>query len=326
MEQAIMYQKRSIVFHYRIWLLLITVLLLSGCGNRFVEQLSGPHQRALSNVEYLKQQLDNKQLVNALLIDKYATQLSQSKPEYADIAALLRKEGTSQGKAYTGLTKRLAAVNLEPTSEQSANSSLNELSLIQAGADAYEFNSSLADVVNTLASLSDGELAVINVPASQQNTAQKSNALVGNPSYGNWKQDSSGRSFWEWYGMYSMFSNVFGGRNYYDSWSSRPSYSYYNNYGRNRWGSNTDISRNYNLSKRYPSKYNRPSTSTKQRYSTTSNRSSSYGGSSSRPSSKSTSSGYGGIFKNTRSSSSSSYGSSSRSSSYSSSRSSRSGK
>ncbi len=321
-----MYQKRSIVFHYRIWLLLITVLLLSGCGNRFVEQLTGPHQRAVSNVEYLKQQLDDKQLVNALLIDKYATQLSQSKPEYADIATLLRKEATSQGKAYTGLTKRLAAVNLEPTSEQSANTSLNELSLIQAGADAYEFNSSLADVVNTLASLSDGELAVINVPASKIDTAQKSNALVGNPSYGNWKQDSSGRSFWEWYGMYSMFSNVFGGRSYYDSWSSRPSYSYYNNYGRSRWGSNSDISRNYNLSKRYPSKYNRPSSSTKQRYATTSSRSSSYAASKAGSSSfgtKSTSTGYKSASSGNRSSS---YGSSSRSSSYSSSRSSRSGK
>ena len=309
-----MHQKRSIVIHYRIWLLLITVVLLSGCGNRFVEQISVPHQRAVSSVAYLKQQLDDKQLVNALLIDKYATQLSKLKPEYADIAKLLRKEATTQGKAYSGIAKRLAAVNLAPTSEQAANASLNELRLIQAAADPYEFNNSLADVVNTLASLSDGKLAVINVPASQQNTAQKSNALVGNPSYGNWKQDSNGRSFWEWYGMYSMFSNVFGGRNYYDSWSSRPNYSYYNKYGRNRWGSNTDISRNYNLSKRYPSKYNRPSASTRQRYSTTSNRSSSYG----------KSSGYENKFKNNRSSSS--YGSSSRSSSYSSSRSSRSGK
>lgn len=325
-----MNQKRSIVIHYRIWLLLITVTLLSGCGNRFVEQLTGPYQLATSNLEYLKQQLDDKQLVNALLIDKYATQLSKSKPEYADIAALLRKEATTEGKAYKGLVKRLAAVNLEPTSEQATGASLNELRLIQSGADAYEFNSSLADVVNTLASLSDGELSVINVPASQQNAVQKSNALVGNPSYGNWKQDSSGRSFWEWYGMYSMFNNVFGSRNYYDSWSSHPNYSYYNNYGRNRWGSNTDISQNKNLSTRYPSKYNRPSASTKQRYGTTASRSSSYGGSSSKSTlgdfstKKGQSSGYENLFKNTRSSSS--YGSSSRSSSYSSSRSSRSGK
>ena len=297
------------------WFWLLAVLILSGCGNRFEEQLRDTHKLVQSNVDNLKTQLDNKQLTNALLITKYAEKIKQIKPDYADVANLMAKEATSKSEAFLSLNKRLANVNLSPTSSESANFNLQELQLINSGADVYEFNNGLADVVNTLASLSGNVLPAVDVPAYQQESAQKSNALVGNPSYGNWKQDSSGRSFWEWYGMYSLFSNVLGGRSYYDSWSSRQNYSYYGNYGRNRWGSSTDVNRNYNLSQRHPSKYNKPSAATKSRYATTANRSSSYGGSTSK-STKSTKSG----------SRSSSYGSSSRSSSYSSSRSSRSGK
>ncbi|NOX92506.1 MAG: hypothetical protein GXP18_08675 [Gammaproteobacteria bacterium] len=296
-----------------LWLL-ITLLLLTGCSNRFEEQLRETHKAVSSSLSDLKNQLDEGQLTNALLINKYATALRQQKPDYVDISTLLKKEGTPEGKAYTALTTRLAAVNLDPTSSEAAAASLQELQLIQVAADPLEFNNSLADVVNTLASLSDGQLAVINVPASQRASAQQNNALVGNPAYGNWQQNSSGQSFWAWYGMYSMFSNVMGMNRYnYGSWSSRPHYSYYGNYGRNRWGSGADVNKNYGLSQRYPGKYNKPSAATRSRYAATSSRSSSYGGSSSKSSSKSSSSRY------------SSY-SSSRSSSYSNSRSFRSGK
>ena len=34
-------------------------------------------------------------------------------------------------------------------------------------------------------------------------------AYVGNPEYGEWKQDQSGNSFWSWYGRYAFFSNLF---------------------------------------------------------------------------------------------------------------------
>ncbi len=298
------------------WVLatLLILGLLAGCGNRFEEQIRNTHQQVKANVDHLKTQLDNKQLTNALLIKKYANKIIEQKPDYADVAGLMAREAASDSEAFRSLNKRLENVNLAPTDTESANYNLQELQLINAAADVYEFNNSLADVVNTLASLSDGTLPVIDVPASQQSAAKQSNALVGNPAYGNWKQDSSGRSFWEWYGMYSLFSNVLGGRSYYDSWSSRPNYSYYGQYGRNRWGPGSDVTRNYDLSQRHPTKYNKPSASTKSRYSSTTSRSSSYGGSSKSGS------------KASGSSKPSSYGSSSRSSSYSSSRSSRSGK
>lgn len=293
-----------------LWLVLLG-LLLSGCGNRYQEQLTQLYQRDQQSLAELKDQLDKRQLANALLIDKYAIKLMEFKPDYSDVASLLKKEATSRGNAYIALQKRLQQVNLEPKDEASAAAALQELELINAAADPIEFNNALGDVVNTLASLSDGQLPVVNVPPSQVATAKQANALIGNPAYGQWKQGNDGRSFWEWYGMYALFSNVMGGRSYYNSWAGRPHYSYYGNYGRSRWGSDRDINRNVNLSKKNPSRYNQPSRATQSRYSTAARRSSSYAGSSSK---------YSGSNR------SSAYGSSSRSSSYSSSRGFRSGK
>jgi len=309
------------IYSKLILIYILAALFLSGCGNRYEEKLKIVHKGTEIDLEYLKTQLDTKQLTNALLIDKYAAELIKLKPDYSDIARLLKKEATTEGKNFSELKKRMANVNLLPKSNAENEESLAELGLISAAADSLEYNNALADVVNTIASLSDGKLAVINVPASKKKSAQKTNALVGNPSYGHWNHTGSGQSFWVWYGMYSMFNNVMGGRNYYyDSWSSRPHYSYYNDYGRNRWGSSSDVSRNYNLSKKYPSKYNKPSTATKNRYAKVSSRSSSYGSSKTKSSSTSSKSSSGS------SSRYSSYGSSSRSSSFSSSRSSFSGK
>ncbi len=296
-----------------LWLTLLTILLLSGCGNRYESELRESYVRVQSNVNFLKGQLDNRQLSNALLIDSYATTLMQQKPILTDVARLLKQDATSQGNAFIALEKRLEDVILNPTDEEAASFSRQELILINTAADTLEYNNSLADIVNTLASLSDGQLPVINVPISHKAEAQSSNALVGNPSYGHWQQDNGGRSIWAWYGMYSMFNNVMGRNYYYDSWSSRPHYSYYGNYGRNRWGSNRDVARNNNLSKRYPSRYNKPTSAAKTRYASGTRRTSSYGARSST----------GGKPAASRKSS---YGSSSRSSSFSSSRSFRSGK
>ncbi|VAW51849.1 hypothetical protein MNBD_GAMMA06-2059 [hydrothermal vent metagenome] len=297
--------------------LLVMALFLSGCGNRYEAQMQAKYEIAKYDLTSLKSELEAKQLTNALLIKKYAYALSQQKPDFKDVVMLLEKESTAEGKAYGALKKRLSAVNLQPTSPEEADANLNELRLISRAAEPNEYNNMMADVVNTIASLSDGTLPVVNVPLAQQKTAQQSNALIGNPSYGNWNRGSDGRSFWEWYGMYSMFSHVMGGRSYYGGWSSQPHYSYYNNYGRNRWGSSRDVTRNYNLSKKSPSRYNKPSTATKQRYAKASSRSSSFAASKNSFGSKSSSSS---------SSRSSAYGSSSRSSSFSSSRSSFSGK
>lgn len=58
---------------------------------------------------------------------------------------------------------------------------------------------------------------------------------VGNSRYGEWRYDSSGRSFWHYYGMYSFFNDMTGGRYY------RNDYDYYRDYSRRNqpyYGSN----------------------------------------------------------------------------------------
>ncbi len=60
--------------------------------------------------------------------------------------------------------------------------------------------------------------------APSENIAPPGYAYVGDPNYGQWRQDSSGRSFWVFYGQYRLLSdllNLGGGRifrNQYDTY------------------------------------------------------------------------------------------------------------
>ena len=71
---------------------------------------------------------------------------------------------------------------------------------------------------------------------SKTKDGQKSNSpyppgyqYVGNKEYGQWRQDSRGNSFWEFYGKYALFSSLFGfgNRSFY-----RNDYNNYRNYQR----------------------------------------------------------------------------------------------
>jgi hypothetical protein len=53
-------------------------------------------------------------------------------------------------------------------------------------------------------------------------------AYVGNPQYGEWKEDSSGDRFWSWYGKYAFFSNLFFFPPFYYGYHSW--YGWHNNY------------------------------------------------------------------------------------------------
>ena len=53
-------------------------------------------------------------------------------------------------------------------------------------------------------------------------------AYVGNPKYGEWKEDNSGDRFWSWYGKYALFSSLFFSPPFfynYNSWNG-----WHNNY------------------------------------------------------------------------------------------------
>ncbi len=227
-------------------LIVLSLLLLSGCGNRYAEDTQDLKQKVSASLVMLKKKLDAGQLRNSAIAKTYAKQLSIKKPELKDVATLLAKDATSEGIGYTSMTFRLDKVALTPTTEQAYRTGIAELQSIEAGADPIIFNESLIDIVNTLADLSEGQLARLNIPKDATNAAATTPAsyLVGNENYGQWRQDSSGNSFWAFYGQYALISSLLSpsygyhrGPIYRDDWYSRPRNSYYNDYGRNTYGS-----------------------------------------------------------------------------------------
>ena len=84
------------------------------------------------------------------------------------------------------------------------------------------------DLGMTILSKEDGVLKKNTIPAGYNN-------YVGNPKYGSWQTNSSGVSFWAFYGKYAFLRSVFGGSRYY-----RNDYDYYrrNTYGRDYYGRN----------------------------------------------------------------------------------------
>jgi hypothetical protein len=75
-------------------------------------------------------------------------------------------------------------------------------------------------------------------------------AYVGNPKYGNWKNDGNGGSFWEFYGRYRLFSDLLGPDRYYrndwndwhTNYSGRKPYYGETNDDRERFGSGSATS------------------------------------------------------------------------------------
>jgi hypothetical protein len=232
---------------------LVLLLLLAGCTNEYTADLQQNKQIVSSKLEALGQQLDARQLSNSRLIETYAEKLSAAKPELRSVTELLAKDATSNGTLYKSLQSRLAAVPDEVENRNQFIPAFEELQSLNAATDPAIFNDSLLDQVNTLADLSEGELPRVSIPQDEDVSSVKGGGhvagsyLVGNPAYGQWKTDSGGSSFWEFYGQYRLFSDLFLGRDYYrgpihyDDWyGGRPRYSYYNDYARSTYGTRSD--------------------------------------------------------------------------------------
>ncbi|MCZ6895166.1 MAG: hypothetical protein O7H40_14120 [Gammaproteobacteria bacterium] len=228
--------------------LLIALVFVNGCSNQYAEETRRQKQTVTAKLSALGSKINAGELANILLIANYADKLAQSKPDLEPVAGALRQDATTSGPLYQGLKERLAAVKDEPANKNEFLPIIGELDSLNAATDPTIFNDSLIDVVNTLADLSGGELARINIPqnalaANVQGNPVAGSYLVGNPSYGRWNSDSGGRSFWVFYGQYRLFSDILFGRGYhrgplyYNSWYGGANrYSYYNDYGRSTYG------------------------------------------------------------------------------------------
>ncbi|MCE0557940.1 MULTISPECIES: hypothetical protein [unclassified Motilimonas] len=225
------------------FLLFWLVLFISGCSDKLAEAIDANTRVAKLRLNTLASELDAGQVRNATLLKQYAVLLKQQKPDYGPLIDELAKDATTAGPMFTGLQKRLKQAVDSPQNFVSKEEQLAELENIIEAANPDLFSDALSDPINVLADMSDGKLARVNA-VSKQSSLQANGAqdfgdgsqLVGNPNYGQWSQNSNGVSFWEWYGMYALFSNLTRPV-LYDSWSRGRDYSYYNDYGRSRYTS-----------------------------------------------------------------------------------------
>ncbi|WP_094751804.1 hypothetical protein [Psychromonas sp. CD1] len=243
----------------KIKLLLIFFLsfVLGACTDGRQERLSTNIQSSEYLLQVLSSDLENNHIRNALLLREYANILAQKRPELKSLLTQLSQDSTTRGTLYSGLVQRLKTLKEQPTAIGDIEAQLFESESLMAASDPNLFNDALSDPVNVIADMSEGTLARVNAVSQslslQANQAEDNGAgsqLVGNPGYGQWQTNSSGMSFWQWYGMYAMFSALAPNPIRYDRWSSRRDYSYYNDVGRNRYTSPNNVKKQDNLAKK----------------------------------------------------------------------------
>ncbi|QPL42949.1 CHAD domain-containing protein [Pseudoalteromonas sp. A41-2] len=234
------------------------VSLLMGCESK-EEQLKQTIQQSIEKAEVELNQLgtalDNGSLRNATLLKQYAKVLTEQQPQLSEIARVISLDATREGAIYSGLKQRLAdvkATSLIPPYEDT----LHQLDLIRDAAKPSLFQDALTDPINMLADMSNGALARVGAISEAAEGESVGNQLVGNPNYGQWQTNSSGTSFWVWYGMYRMLGDVFD-RVEYGRWSRNRKYSYYNDYGRYRYSSPKQIKAQQTVETRTRQSYQR---------------------------------------------------------------------
>ena len=202
----------------------LLTLTLAACGGESLRsRIDSVITRLDAAVVRLGDELDRGQLRNAELIRQYADQVRSARPEMRELVDVLAREGTRQGTLYSTLKTRLddvrAALPDPGARDEAYVATVDELNSLAGAVDPGEFNRALADPLNVLADLSDGALP--RVDAISASASQRANGatdlgpgsqLVGNPHYGQWRANSSGTSFWVWYGQFALMRSLIGGR------------------------------------------------------------------------------------------------------------------
>jgi len=238
-------------------MLVLTIFLLSACGDPIKEQAMQQLPITEQRVTQLGEALNNGQVRNANLINQYADKVSKLKPSLNALTNEFSKDASTQGPMYRALLDRVNTAKNQPHMFASSQALYDELLNIYQAADPVLYSDALSDPLNVLADMSDGQLPRVN-SLSKSQSKQANNAqdfgtgeqLIGNPSYGNWQTGSNGMSFWAWYGMYSMMGNMFGRPAYYSDWGRNRNYSYYNDYGRTRYSSPSQLDKQNQVEQR----------------------------------------------------------------------------
>ena len=244
-------------------LVLAFVLLLSACGDPVQEQIDAQIPLTEQRVQQLGDMLDSGQIRNAKFITQYADTVAKKSPQLLSIVDEFRKDATSSGPLYQALLERVDLVKTQPQMFANKQARFEELLNIYQAADPILYSDALSDPLNVLADMSNGELPRVNSMSKAQSMAANNaqdfgvgEQLIGNPAYGQWQTDSNGMSFWAWYGVYRLLDDVLDidrkrrGKVYYSRWGKSRNYSYYHDYGRTRYSSPTQLSKQTQLETR----------------------------------------------------------------------------
>lgn len=246
-------------------LCLIFVLLLSACSDPVKEKITQQIPITEKRIDDLANALKNDQVRNANLINQYAEKVRIIKPDLSQLISILEQDASTNGPMFNALLDRLSTIKNAPQMFSSTTALYEETLNLYQAADPVLFSDALSDPLNVLADMSDGALPRVNSLSKAQsmraNNAQDfglGEQLIGNPSYGNWQTGSNGVSFWAWYGMYSLMGDIFGSRRHsYGSWGSNRNYSYYNDYGRTRYSSPSQLKKQTALDTRTRKSFSR---------------------------------------------------------------------
>lgn len=233
-------------------LLISQGLFLAGCTSdqeKWTKQLQQQVMLAEKDVSRLKKHIDSNFIPNSGILREYSSYIQKNLPDAADLARTLSKDASSSGPIVMSLESRLADAQTDISvvsamGEKQVNNAYQEILAIQEAAKPDIYGMILSDPINVLADMSEGKLA--RVAAMSKEASSRINEaddfgpgsqLVGNPQYGNWRENNSGQSLWHWYGQYAFFSTMLSRPIMYNRWAGGRDYSYYHDYGRSAYTS-----------------------------------------------------------------------------------------
>jgi hypothetical protein len=230
---------------------LLLLLPLTGClvneNEEYINTIAPIVRQQLADT---KAALAAGRVLNAQILKDYANRLPLMQPTLAAPAAVLAVEATANSQLLKHFEQRLKVAEDSPNDLGGLKMAADEVRALREATTTAVYNDALLDPINTLADLSAGQLPRLSAPKPREKELPASQ-LVGNPAYGEWKQNSQGSNFWMWYGAYRMLDDVVGGGRNYNAWQSGRSWSYHNDYGRRLYGSRADDKTMRTMRKQY---------------------------------------------------------------------------
>lgn len=355
-----MYQTLKKYFIFTV--MAMSIGLVSGCSDS--EQLNADNYAKsnatnATNLENKFRQLERNvnnralkgkyEMVLSIALEKVSKENSDS-DAVRDLVNAFRKDMTSKGTPFNALKddytrsvlqhKAYSLNGVIPADKKKIKNMKNldiEMNRLSQAMTASTYDQIFIDYINTIAAISPSVEPVLVDKLSDD--AAFGSQFVGNPNYGEWKQDSNGNSswsFWQTYGMISFVDDMFfdNGRSYgrygyndydrhyssnrytssssryrYDNWNNTRNYSYYNDVYSKKYESNLTKSKTAAktapLKKKYASNLAKKTPASKQASKVNSNpKNKKFGSNLAKPKAKkSSNNNNGGSIKNSKSSS-----------------------